>query len=289
MLLACSALLVASGPAFGFCRLRAEDAAGRAASAGKDCSQDGVLLKWGQRCLSYSVVRRERKGADFERVRDAIARGFETWNQVRCEQRPVGLDIIQTQQLSLCGDPEYNSSDLNVHSIMFVDDWAARDLPEAAFGLTLVWHDRNTGEILDADMQLNETKGALTPCGVACDADQIDIQNLVTHEAGHFLGLDHSSLIDASMYREAATGEVAKRHLHKDDVAGLCSIYGDEPAPQCARIDYSPRNGLSLHCAREDDGGCSALPGLGTRSPVQLTSLLLLGLVLLGRRRAIRA
>ena len=43
-----------------------------------------------------------------------------------------------------------------------------------------------------------------------------DLQSITTHEAGHWLGLDHSSVASATMYYAYSSGE-GSRTLHQDD------------------------------------------------------------------------
>jgi len=68
-----------------------------------------------------------------------------------------------------------------------------------------------------------------------------DLQNTLTHEVGHFVGLRHvcnagggtDSDLDPcgppfaqiTMYPLTSPGDVAKRTLDADDVAGVCAIY----------------------------------------------------------------
>jgi MYXO-CTERM domain-containing protein len=49
-----------------------------------------------------------------------------------------------------------------------------------------------------------------------------DLQAILTHEAGHFLGLAHSVDTSAIMYAFYSPGSI---HLTPDDVAGICTIY----------------------------------------------------------------
>ena len=49
----------------------------------------------------------------------------------------------------------------------------------------------------------------------------IDVQNTITHEAGHTLGLDHSADPSATMAASAPAGETSKRVLQPDEVAGI--------------------------------------------------------------------
>jgi hypothetical protein len=53
----------------------------------------------------------------------------------------------------------------------------------------------------------------------------MDLQNTVTHEVGHFVGLAHSPVAGATMDANPRPREVTKRDLAADDVAGLCAIY----------------------------------------------------------------
>ena len=52
-----------------------------------------------------------------------------------------------------------------------------------------------------------------------------DVQNILTHELGHALGLGHSANTEATMYYSADLGETKKRDLHTDDLNGYWAIY----------------------------------------------------------------
>ena len=84
-----------------------------------------------------------------------------------------------------------------------------------------------TGRIYDADIEFNDEFFAFVTDNPTPGLS-VDIRNTLTHEVGHFIGLDHSSLPDSTMYGAAAVGELHKRDLHPDDREGLCSIYVDD-------------------------------------------------------------
>ena len=130
--------------------------------------------------------------------------------------------------------------------MLFVSDWSERGNDPNAFGLTAVWHDTRTGEILDADMELNETLGPFGICPVGASCEVVDIQNVVTHEAGHFFGLGHSRERFASMYGSSRRGETIKRTLKADDVEGFCATYPPGSLPDAC--DFAPRGGLTRAC-----------------------------------------
>jgi hypothetical protein len=56
-------------------------------------------------------------------------------------------------------------------------------------------------------------------------ADAYDLQSMMTHESGHFLGLAHTPDMDASMWAYQQDGSTSKRILAVDDMAGICAIY----------------------------------------------------------------
>jgi hypothetical protein len=178
-----------------------------------------------------------------------------------------------------------------MNSILFVEDWNQNeDLPKDAFAVTLVWNLVKTGEIVDADMLLNPTLGSLSICGQTCPRSPIvvDVQNVITHEAGHFLGLAHSDIVDATMSATAPVGETQKRTLQNDDVEGICSIYGSLPEPMCTDNDFVPPRGFSAKCStgRTSKACTLSAPGATSSTSPLLALGLLLGAFLLVRRRA---
>jgi len=219
------------------------------------CSTAGVGLAWQRSCVSYSLVKRTDPLPLFEAIRDVTDTSFRTWNRVTCGGEPLGLQLGQTEQLGQCEVPEYNKSSANANTIIFVQDWEERELPPDAFGLTLVWHNPESGEIYDADMQINETLGTLAVCRGSCARGEVDLQNVITHEAGHFLGLGHSTVSSATMASRATVGEVKKRDLDPDDIAGLCAIYRDYAETVCEAEDFTPDRGFSPVCKPAPQGG----------------------------------
>ncbi|MGB9960248.1 MAG: matrixin family metalloprotease [Candidatus Bathyarchaeales archaeon] len=98
---------------------------------------------------------------------------------------------------------------------------------QGVIAITIIWSSRVTKEILEFDMVLDTdfTWGNATEKGNAV----MDLQNIVTHELGHGLGLGDVYLTAANqetMYGYAAYGETIKRSLYNGDMAGITKLYG---------------------------------------------------------------
>jgi MYXO-CTERM domain-containing protein len=120
--------------------------------------------------------------------------------------------------------------------------------------LTTVTYDATTGRIAGADMEMNGWNGlppgsgrgayltCVDPPAATCTRNSYgelnciayDVQNIVTHEAGHVIGLDHTcgaypapadQTCGHTMDPEMQLGETSKRVLSADDVNGVCTIY----------------------------------------------------------------
>jgi len=149
-------------------------------------------------------------------------------------------------------------------------------------GLTTTSFDRDTGELLDADMELfgwdgeTPTLGAYFTCQGPSDpgcsiygetgCNEVDVTAVVTHEAGHMLGLDHvcSNLFpppyDAcpagSPVMVPTVGAVTERALAADDVEGVCTIY----PKGASTLTCLPGGGLPPPKS-EGGSGCSSAGG----------------------------
>lgn len=216
-----------------------------------------------------------------EEVQAVFMRAIATWEAVECSGVPLGVDIAMLADTSTCTGPLYRDDGGNVNAIMFVTDWGDRMYDASAFAVTTVWHRRSTGEILDVDMEINERRGpyGVCPAGGCVDTRLVDLQDIVTHELGHYLGLAHSTDPEATMYASAVAGETSKRDLSADDIEGICASY--PPGHPDGACDYTPRGGLALDCAT----GCTvATPGRGGSAPLTIVMSALVALALARRR-----
>ena len=113
----------------------------------------------------------------------------------------------------------------NQNEILALTDWPYTD---GALASTVVTLNARTDEILDTDIVFNAEQHTFRVLTAPMAPGQTfdDVQNTLTHELGHALGLMHNPK-DARlvMYPRAAAGEVGKRVLQDDDRAGLEALY----------------------------------------------------------------
>jgi hypothetical protein len=225
------------------------------------CIQEGLPLIWPERCIHFGTQKdgSPLRGISYARANEVIQQAYRQWFSVDCGdgQRP-SFEIWDVGEI-FCDDPEFNQNEPNANVWMFRDtDWPYTGAA-STLALTTITFEVPTGQILDADVEVNTFNIQIT----TSDSNvQNDLQSIATHEAGHFLGLSHSHIAAATMFANYAPGDIDFRTLHPDDMDGICAIYPpDRDAPTCS--GPRPRHGFSRHCAEpvERSRGCAVVPG----------------------------
>ncbi len=209
---------------------------------------------------------------------DAIQRSFAAW-QAAGDAGCTDLELPYLGEVA-AREVGYAPDASNVNSVLFqpatCDNvippadpcWNAGDCDTAypdnpcfshgdeVIALTTTTYQPEDGTLLDADIELNNSPASAG--GFDYSAEQpgdplpgtTDVENTVTHEAGHFIGLAHNcgtlggpacdaTLEQGVMYANASlviygdcdagpcyeAGEITKRTLKADDVAAVCHVY----------------------------------------------------------------
>jgi hypothetical protein len=263
-------------------------------------TDDGMTgLYWQVTCVPVYIYLNGFTQMRPDEVAKAVAAAAHTWSpdEVTCADgtsHPY-LEIVPT--LSTGGAVPTVKYDAHNSLIIQTANWThAVD----ALALTSVFHKPN-GRIVDADIEVNATNLTWvnydpgTQVDLGHDTQPYDMQNALTHEFGHFIGLDHTCYtpsVDPTMtaprpndnlgnpvpdcdvapdairatvmFPSIASGfvEVTKRTLSSDDIQAVCDIYPTSLDPQVCAMD-SPNDGL----------GCNAAPVARAAAPARPTGL----------------
>ena len=98
-------------------------------------------------------------------------------------------------------------------------------------------------QITDADMELNNN----SRWGTAGGANDTDLQSVVTHEAGHFIGFGHTTSSSAVMNPSIGAG-VQKRGLFPPDLSDVCGVYPGTTGGQGTACTTGPMCSGTLVC-----------------------------------------
>lgn len=164
-------------------------------------------------------IRKDRATAAAVGAFDAWAAELAPWVEVR-------IAPPESSPLPTAADA------LNVVRWVVDEDDPERD-PEA-LATALVTYRTADGAITDADIVINAVDHGWTVAASGC-AEVYDLQNVLAHEVGHFLGLSHEAeRREATMYPRAGRCEVTKRDLDDDDRDAIATLYGAMPSPEQA-------------------------------------------------------
>lgn len=276
-----AALSSLAGDAAAYCRTSSCEAGQGAVCTPASPTDCGVPLYWPSSCVGYSVQRDASDQVALDDARAIVDTAFQTWAKVDCNGDPVGVKVEDLGDVS-CDVVAYNAKTKNANVIMFRDDGWPYD-GSAALALTTVTYVLETGEIRDADMEINSADATLTTSDTDVD---VDLLSIVTHEAGHFLGLAHTPDASATMFKDYPPKSLTLRTLESDDIAGICAIY---PPGNTAACDSTPVNGLGDACAEPavtEEGCCAVKPGAPQdRGGVAATAAVVGGLAVAARRK----
>jgi hypothetical protein len=254
------------------------------------CLAGGKPLYWPGACVSFSV---QKDGSPLRKISEktaeqVISTAFGQWTGADCGNGAHPSIAMHDHGPISCDKQEYNQNSGNANIFMFRDKaWpyagdAGTGASVETLALTTVTYNVNTGEIYDADVEINSHD---TPITVGDQNVQADLASILTHECGHFLGMAHTPVVDATMYPSYQFGDTSLRSLAPDDVAGICAIY--PPDRQVGPCYPTPRHGYSDSCASPPASGC-ACSAAGRRAAPRggLLCAALVALGLLARHRA---
>lgn len=282
--------LTAAGPTQAYCRTMTS----RVRAQEGECPMYGVALSWRNLCTGYSLYRANLPAGltlpDMDRI---TASSTGAWGRVACDdngREPQYYRVIPNGQTS--NPTGYTPYGSNSNTVAFRPKWEDDALHRpGTIAITVVTFDSLTGEIFDADIELN-SRAVANPGGFVFasartpEPDECDLQTILTHEFGHFLGLAHSNITRAVMYPTAGLGEI-RSDLNSDDSAGICAIYPERatPAGRCLGLPYGGLATTPGGATVVGPNNVSCTAGRAPRGGARSLGLAALALATLARRR----
>lgn len=228
------------------------------------CPSRGEPLFWPDACVTYAVQERgsELRGVSASELDEMMRRAFAAWLGAECPgggSPSLGVVPLGTAR---CDQVEFNEPEAgragapNANIVMFRDDsWPYLD-ESFVIARTSLTFDVNSGAIFDADIEINSSDNDFS----TGDSEvSNDLQGVLTHEVGHFLGLDHTTAEAATMRANYDLANLGARTLSSDDRAGICSIYSPGALEDGCPSNTGPHHGFSRDCGSAEMADASCL------------------------------
>ena len=262
--LCASGTLLATSHSSAFCRAttccRAEPCDPSQVACERDdaaCLATGKPLFWASSCVQVYLQAGglPTQGISFDAAKHSVTRAADTWLNADCGNAAPLLDLQVLGPIG-CGTAEYNRTQKNANIVIFREDEWPYIGGEDALGFTHLTFDLNSGELWDADIEINAVAQEYS---VGEPVRGADLDSVLTHEMGHFLGLDHTRVGEATMFASYVPGTDTLRTLAADDVQGMCAVYAPDRNP--SRSSCTPRHGFSEVCGADQPANSATSEG----------------------------
>ncbi|MBI3819186.1 MAG: IPT/TIG domain-containing protein [Planctomycetes bacterium] len=197
----------AASPVFYYSRLR---------------TSGGVGLYWKTMPVTYVINDQGSKNIPDGSDDLAFRLAFKSWEDL------TGASISFTEITTPSEKAKTDYTPSSIH-LMYFDETGATGLIPSGSGIIALTPvsfftspPASAGQIADADIVFN---GQDFVFSTSAAPGTVDLQSVATHEAGHFIGLDHEAIGGATMYPYTANQQINQRSVSSDDAAGAEAIY----------------------------------------------------------------
>jgi hypothetical protein len=175
-------------------------------------SSSGASPKWADKPIPFWINENGYppigNGSDIE----AVLESFHTWEAVPTAD--LRFDYRGKTAAHIAG---YDG----INMISFTDTTTA--LPSSVIAVTLSYFKSQGSQLVfdESDIIFN----TVFPYSTSGEGDKFDIQSILTHEIGHFVGLDHAAMVSSVMVPFGKLGQLDTRTLQYDDIAAISEVY----------------------------------------------------------------
>src|SRR5262245_27842464 len=219
---------------------------------------NGSMFRWSQTCVPMVVFPKDLESMmTTAEIEGAINTSATAWSARANACTYLDISVVSSS------DTTPRAVNDNRNNVIFRDtSWCkqtakggcdpAVPYDPAALALTSVSASTSSGIIRDADIEVNAFHFSWTDLVAHPELEggaYHDLQNAVTHEMGHVIGLDHTcylqppapldqnnnpipdctnappDVLATTMFPSANPGDIDKRTLAPDDIQGVCEIY----------------------------------------------------------------
>jgi hypothetical protein len=236
-LAASAATLAAAVPALAYCRTTSAMIPAGYDPTANGCITQGLPLVWPSLPVTYQLEERVSAQVSLTETNSILDRSFAKWGAAIC---PLGdaaahpalsfHDLGPTDAGDIACDGSVECGSIP-HVVIFLDQGWPHNDPTNTLALTTLTFGSESGHIYSANIEINSAQHTLSTSAAATPG-VFSLEAILTHEAGHFVGLAHSQLNTAVMYAFYQNESIA---LTPDDVAGVCAAYPPEPAGQSGK------------------------------------------------------
>ena len=224
-----------SSPAEAFCR--STTCAGDCARDSDGCKTEGEPLYWPTLCAGFSLQEDGSAHIDMPVWRDVAFQSFGAWVFLDCGDGEATISFQQQKDVA-CHQSEYDPDGPNANIILIQDTKWKYKSDANTLAKTTVSYDTETGEILDADIEMNHAYNEFT---TGDDYVAYDLQSILTHEIGHFIGLDHTFDYSATMNAGYSQGTIDLRTLRHLPAESGCRLRPRAQRRLAQRVLRQPR------------------------------------------------
>lgn len=193
-------------------------------------SEKGAKVRWAKGTqLNLAGNPSNQNGIASADFFQAVVRGLQRWT--RASDGAMDFDYWQgSDKATYETNSEYNG----LSSIYFASNANGEtNLDSNVLGLTQVWYDTDSGQILEVDIVLNDqayqfttdprdTTGYGTTTANPGVGRRAFVENVITHELGHAFGFSHSGGLQSTMLFMESPEQA---HLGCDDQVGMKALY----------------------------------------------------------------